>query len=117
LPAVKNPGQKSNRRKRLFHNAVVFVCLFPGLLWGSSDVVHRAGLLYQRTEYAESLRLLAQDPAPDAASYLLSGKNYFMSGDYKKAIEFFEKALAISPASSESELWLGRAWGRRAESR
>jgi Flp pilus assembly protein TadD len=79
------------------------------------DVVGRASALYQRTEYEGSLRVLAQDPAPDAANYLLSGKNYFMLGDHKKAIEFFDKALAISPNNSEYELWLGRAWGRRAE--
>ena len=82
----------------------------------SPDVVRRASELYQRTEYQQSLHVLAEDPAPDAAGYHLSGKNYFMLGDHKRAIDFFEKALAISPASSEYELWLGRAWGRRAES-
>jgi Flp pilus assembly protein TadD len=81
----------------------------------SPDVVSRASALYQRTDYTGSLHLLAEDPAPDAAGYLLTGKNYFMSGDYKKAVEFFEKAIATSPANSEYELWLGRAWGRRAE--
>ena len=81
----------------------------------SLDVVRRAGDLYQRTDYAGSLHILAEDPAPDAASYLLTGKNYFMSGDYKKAVEFFERAVAASPTNSEFELWLGRAWGRRAE--
>jgi len=81
----------------------------------SSDVLRRASTLYQRTDYTNSLHVLAEDPAPDADDYLLSGKNYLMLGDYKKAIEFFEKALAISPTSSEYELWLGRAWGRRAE--
>jgi Flp pilus assembly protein TadD len=82
----------------------------------SPDVLRRASALYERTEYEDSLHVLAEDPAPDAAGYLLSGKNYFMLGDYKKAIEFLDKALAISPANSEYELWLGRAWGRRAES-
>jgi Flp pilus assembly protein TadD len=81
----------------------------------SQDVVGRAGALYQRTEYEDSLHVLAEDPTPDAAGYVLSGKNYFMLGDYKRATEFFEKALALSPGSSEYELWLGRAWGRRAE--
>jgi len=81
----------------------------------SADVVQRADDLYQKTEYTASLHLLAQDPAPDTSSYLLTGKNHFMSGDYKKAIEAFDRALAISPNSSECELWLGRAWGRRAE--
>jgi Flp pilus assembly protein TadD len=79
------------------------------------DVVGRASALYQRTEYESSLHILADDPAPDAANYLLRGKNYFMLGDYKRAIEFLDKALAISPTNSEYELWLGRAWGRRAE--
>jgi Flp pilus assembly protein TadD len=81
----------------------------------SPDVVGRASALYQRTEYEGSLHILADDPTPDGANYLLRGKNYFMLGDYKRAIEFLDKALAISPNNSEYELWLGRAWGRRAE--
>jgi Flp pilus assembly protein TadD len=90
--------------------------LLVAITSGSPEVVRRASALYQSTDYEASLHLLADDPAPDAANYLLSGKNYFMLGDYKKAIEVLEKALAISPNSSEYELWLGRAWGRRAES-
>jgi Flp pilus assembly protein TadD len=81
----------------------------------SSDVVRRASDLYQHTAYEESLRVLAEVPSPDPAAYLLSGKNYFMLGEYKRAIEIFDKALALAPANSECELWLGRAWGRRAE--
>jgi Flp pilus assembly protein TadD len=85
----------------------------------SLDVVRRADTLYQRTEYQDSLHLLAQDPTPGVAWYVLSGKDWFMLGDYKRAIDFFEKALALSPGNSpngsEVELWLGRAWGRRAE--
>jgi Flp pilus assembly protein TadD len=84
--------------------------------WASPDVVRRASALYQSTDYPDSIRVLTQDPAPDADNYFLSGKNYFMLSDYKKAVEFFERALAVSPSSSEYELWLGRAWGRRAES-
>ena len=81
----------------------------------SPDIVSSANALYQHTEYENSLHALAQDHAPGASNYLLTGKNYFMLGEYKKATEFFEKALAVSPTSSEVELWLGRAWGRRAE--
>ena len=71
--------------------------------------------MYQHTEYESSLKILAQENAPDSPTYLLTGKNYFMLGDYKKAIDSFEKALNENPRSSEAELWLGRAWGRRAE--
>src|SRR5277367_3636739 len=95
--------------------------LLSGLLFlvvasaDSQEVMRRASALYQRTEYESSLHVLAEDPAPGADAYLLSGKNYFMLGDYKKATEFFEKALALAPNNSDCELWLGRAWGRRAE--
>ena len=81
----------------------------------SADAMRQASALYQHTEYQQSLHVLAQNPAPDAPGYLLSGKNYFMLGDYKKATELFEKAIALSPDNSDYELWLGRAWGRRAE--
>jgi Flp pilus assembly protein TadD len=83
--------------------------------WASPDVLRRANALYQSTDYAGSLRVLGQDTAPDGDSYLLNGKNYFMTGDYKRATDFFEKAVARSPANSDYQLWLGRAWGRRAE--
>jgi tetratricopeptide (TPR) repeat protein len=81
----------------------------------SEAVVERASELYQRTEYEQSLHVLAGDPTPDPADYLLSGKDYFMLGDYKRATEFFEKAAALSPGNSDYQLWLGRSWGRRAE--
>jgi Flp pilus assembly protein TadD len=91
------------------------VLVLAASAWASPDIVRKASALYESTDYKGSLHVLEQDPAPDAAGYLLTGKNYFMSGDYKKAVEFFEKALAVSPNNSEYELWLGRAWGRRAE--
>jgi Flp pilus assembly protein TadD len=91
-------------------------CLFLVCsLRASSDVTGRAETLYQQTEYRDSLRLLEGDPAPDAATYELSGKNYFMLGDYDKATKLFEKARALAPAVSDYSLWLGRAYGRRAE--
>jgi Flp pilus assembly protein TadD len=89
--------------------------LFVAAGAASPDVVSRASALYQRTDYESSLRVLAEDPTPDAAAYLLSGKNYFMLGDYKRATAFFERAVALSPSDSDYQLWLGRSWGRRAE--
>ena len=108
-------GADRGVRPTKLRGIALVVFLSVGIASGSSDAVHRADVLYQRTEYAASLRVLAEDPTPDAANYILRGKNYFMSGDYKRAVEVFEKSLAMSPGSSESELWLGRAWGRRAE--
>jgi tetratricopeptide (TPR) repeat protein len=71
--------------------------------------------LYQRTEYRDSLRVLESNPKPEAVDQFLTGKNYFMLGDYKKAIGFMEKAVARDANNPEYVLWLGRAYGRRAE--
>jgi tetratricopeptide (TPR) repeat protein len=71
--------------------------------------------LYQRTEYHRSLAVLLPLHQRDAATLQLIGQNYFMLAEYKKATEFFEKAVALEPNHPESLLWLGRAFGRRAE--
>lgn len=85
---------------------------FVAIANASSDIVNRASGLYQHTDYESALRVLTQDSAPDSPNFLLRGKTYFMMGEYKKAVEALEK---ISPMTSESSLWLGRTWGRRAE--
>src|SRR5271163_2055741 len=84
--------------------------------FASDAILKQADALYLHTEYTASLQLLAKDPAPDAATYNLSGKDHFMLEDYKKAVELFEKAVALAPSNSEYMLWLGRSYGRRAES-
>ncbi len=81
----------------------------------AQDLLDRAKELYQRTDYKASLQVLATDPAPSAATHCLIGKNHFMLGDWKLATDSFEQAVTLTPANAEYALWLGRAYGRRAE--
>lgn len=71
--------------------------------------------LYQRTEYEAALRLLSPLKQKDAGVYQLVGQAYYMQGDLKRASENFEKAVALEPEVSTHHHWLGRAYGRRAE--
>ena len=75
----------------------------------------RAHELYQRTDYAGSLKELLGTSERDAAVYLLMGQDYFGLAEYKQASESLEKAVALTPSNPECLLWLGRAYGRRAE--
>jgi tetratricopeptide (TPR) repeat protein len=75
----------------------------------------RAHELYQRTDYAGSVEVLTGSGEQDAAGFLLMGQDYFMLAQYKKASEYLEKAAALAPQNAECFLWLGRAYGRRAE--
>src|SRR5690349_10662235 len=92
---------------------LAFLLMACGVSGG--DRLQRAEELYNKTDYRDSLALLQNLPAKDATAHSLAGKNYFMLGDYKKATEAFQKALALQPSSSEYAHWLGRTFGRRAE--
>ena len=87
-----------------------------GALVAGSPELERARSLYNLTAFDQSLRILESMPAKDAAAYDLMGRDYYMQGDYKRATETLEKALAAEPGVAEHALWLGRAYGRRAES-
>jgi tetratricopeptide (TPR) repeat protein len=102
---------------RIRNAAVVAFAIFAAVSSAQTPSVEwvRAHELYQRTEYNQSLaQLLAMNPK-EAATLQLMGQDYFMLGEYKKSSEFLEKAAALTPNDAQCLLWLGRAYGRRAE--
>jgi tetratricopeptide (TPR) repeat protein len=86
-------------------------------VWGAGPEFDRARKSYQLTEFETSLRILRaiSESARDGAVWELIGKNYYGLGDYKKATDSLEKAIASEPDNSDFHLWMGRAYGRRAE--
>jgi tetratricopeptide (TPR) repeat protein len=52
---------------------------------------------------------------PDAAALVEEGKRFYAKEDYKPAAEAFEQAVNLAPRVSQYYVWLGRAYGRRAE--
>jgi len=77
--------------------------------------LERAQELYQRTQYREALRELESEPRKSGAVYDLMGKCYYHLGDYGEATEALEKAVEAEPRNSGYWNWLGKAYGRRAE--
>jgi tetratricopeptide (TPR) repeat protein len=71
--------------------------------------------LYNATDFDRSLKVLQAIQPKDGPVYELMGRDYYMKADYKRATEALEKAIAMEPANAGFALWLGRAWGRRAE--
>jgi Flp pilus assembly protein TadD len=88
--------------------------LSAGLLSFGQDL-RNAEELYQHTDYYASLKVLRAIKTPDAATFSLMGKDCLMAGEFKQASEYFQKAAVLDPKNSTYALWLGRAWGRRAE--
>lgn len=95
----------------------ILVVALTGLaLWAGPADVAKAGELYQRTLYRDALAILRPVLGSDPAAYALAGKCEFMRGDFKQAADLFEKAVQLNGFNAEHYHWLGRAYGRRAES-
>jgi tetratricopeptide (TPR) repeat protein len=86
-----------------------------GLFGQTSDRLAKAEELYLRTDYQASLTLIRDSGPASGKACFLMGRDYFRLGDYKKASEVLERAIALEPSNSEYALWLGRGFGRRAE--
>ena len=96
-------------------SVTILALLGATLVWGGSAELETARKYYNNTKFGESLKVLDAIPEKDQAAYELIGRNYFMEREYKKAAEAFDAALKLDPTDSMAALWLGRAYGRRAE--
>lgn len=80
----------------------------------SAQTLAKAEELYQHTDYDASLALLNKNTQDTAINFLI-GRDYFMQGELKKATDYLFKATSEQPNNSEFADWLGRVYGRRAE--
>jgi tetratricopeptide (TPR) repeat protein len=87
----------------------------PELLFADSSLLQQAQKLYRHTDYQGAIQLVSSSPVDDPQTVEFLGQCYFQLGDYKKATDFLEKAAAADPANSTYQTWLGRVYGRRAE--
>ena len=107
---------KGNVTGMVWVRVILGASLAVALPGAQDSAYERARHLYQQTEYPAALTLLEQSGSlRTAPAYQLAGQCAYMSGDFKKAVELFEKAVQSNPAQAEHQHWLGRAWGRRAE--
>src|SRR4051794_34037121 len=91
----------------------VLLLLAP-VVFGAGEL-DRAQQQFQRAQYRQVVQTVSPlTAAGDAAALTLTGKAWFMLADYKKSSEAFERAVAAGP-TSENYHWLGKAYGRRAE--
>ncbi|HVW83678.1 MAG TPA: tetratricopeptide repeat protein [Bryobacteraceae bacterium] len=94
--------------------AFLFPILLTAAMAANSPSYERALELYNHTDYSGAIAALKSVPQ-DAPTLQLMGRSRFMQGDYQGAIDVLEKAAKLEPASSDTALWVGRAYGRRAE--
>lgn len=92
----------------------LIIAAFCALTVSAAADMEQASKLYDQTDYDGVLAVIGKSPN-SLQEWILTGKAHFMKADFKKASEAFEKAIQLQPSSSEAYLWLGRSFGRRAE--
>jgi len=97
-----------------FRVAASLLFLWAGSLPLFSETLDKAEELYKHTNYEESLALLDTSSTDPQTTFLI-GRDYFMLGEFKNATEFIQKAATAEPNNSDYMDWLGRAYGKRAE--
>jgi cytochrome c-type biogenesis protein CcmH/NrfG len=76
----------------------------------------RARALIAASDFKQAAAVLEKVSKKDFDNALLLGQAYMELKKYGDAVDAFENATELAPKSSEAQLWLGRAWGRIAES-
>ncbi|MBN2318648.1 MAG: tetratricopeptide repeat protein [Acidobacteria bacterium] len=100
-------------------NSLVLLLLMV-LPFGSQPegILDRAIELFGNGEYGKANDLLSTtgDSANDSAEIKFwLGKSFLKLRKWDKAVSEFEKAVKIEPSNARYRLWLGRAYGSRAE--
>ena len=94
--------------------AVIILSAAVGIALPSS--LEQATQHYQHADYKGTVAALAGADEADAAVWALRGKAHYQQGDYGAAVQALEQAVAAKPTNARYWDWLGKAYGRRAES-
>ena len=75
----------------------------------------RAHSLFQASDYKQAAAILEKAPKKDVDNLMLLGESYMKLKKFGDAVDTFENAAELAPKQSMIHVWLGRAWGRLAE--
>lgn len=97
---------------------VVFLTLVLSAMLGATDAVASPADLLAAgriDDVISSLQVQIKASPQDAASYNYLCRAYYAVDDWDHAVSNCEKAVKLVPQSSEYHLWLGRAYGLKAD--
>jgi tetratricopeptide (TPR) repeat protein len=97
----------------------IFLAIFfaAGFCWASYDSQSAREMLAggQMNQAIQYLQQRTKQVPNDAEAYHLLSRAYYEMEQWDASISAAQKAVALNPNSSEYHLWLGRAYGNKAE--
>ena len=110
LPA--RPSTQHSSRQRAYRASMVLFCLLITLAAMSAAEPFSVG---RPDETIRALRQKIQAEPNDAEAYSILCRVYYLVDNWEQAISNGERAVQLAPQVASYHLWLGRAYGRKAE--
>ena len=98
--------------------ASLAVLLGPAALADTNALLADASRLFDAGNYQQAANILSaalEQKAQDAPLHYWLARCYFELRQFDRAAASAEKSVELEPSNSEYRLWLGRAYGRKAE--
>ena len=73
-------------------------------------------MFFEASDYKQAAAILEKASKNDVDNLLLLGQSYMHLKKHVDAVDALQQASEVAPKRSEVFVWLGRAWGRLAES-
>ncbi len=96
-------------------NKFIFLALVGSTAALPGGALERAQALYAKAQFRAVIEELESAASSDPAALALLGKAYYGEGRFKEASEVLERAVKAEPTNAHYWNWLGKAYGRRAE--
>jgi len=103
------------RSFRLYHLGALMLAASLLPQTSSASTLEDAQKLYRRTDFSGTIAILKPSCPDSAPACALIGQSYLMLGDANRSAEYLTKAVTVDPNRSSYYIWLGRAYGRKAE--
>lgn len=103
--------------KKVFQFVAASLALWMLLTLASAAALSPADLLNngRLDDAVRDLKVRIQNSPKDAEAYHLLARAYFHLQKWDQSIAFSERAVALAPNNAQYYLWLGRAYGEKAE--
>jgi len=100
-------------------SSLFFFLLIPRFVVSQSNNDIATGIqLFEAKKFSEAKQFFAsytKNNAKDQVAAYYQGRLFLRDGNYDKAIDWFEKAAKLDENNSDYHLWLGRAYGVKAQ--
>jgi len=107
------------QKKKGFIFLVLFAVMLPlNIRAGMNEALEKGIQLFEAEKFPEAKEFFEsfaeKSPENPTASVYL-GRIFLIEGDYNTSIDWFKKAVELDENNSEYHLWLGRAYGQKAQ--